>query len=186
MRVVSLTLQIRNWGSEDLSNSLKVKALINKDSIQNLKTEASDFSDSLDKNDCHLSRALFLPNPRKALYKQCHLDSLKRSSHARYSSYTRGNSQGDHTVLHTNQNSSEQQVQRRGLVCCSPSPNHPSIPLSKWAWRGVNPTLLCDPCIFFILPNKGPPVMPGLRGYWPHTKECKRNEHSGFYYSAFL
>lgn len=38
MRKVSLMLQIRNWGSEDLSNSPKVKALINKDSIQNLKT----------------------------------------------------------------------------------------------------------------------------------------------------
>lgn len=38
MRKVSLMLQIRNWGLEDLSNSPKVKALINKDSIQNLKT----------------------------------------------------------------------------------------------------------------------------------------------------
>lgn len=64
-------LQIRSRGSENLSNLPKVKALINRDSIQYLKTrKPALFLDGLDKNNCHLSRTGCVPSPRKALCKQ--------------------------------------------------------------------------------------------------------------------
>lgn len=73
---VDSTLQARNWSSENLSTLLKVKALLNRDSIQNLKAwKPALFLDDLDKNNCHLSRNCYLPSPGEALSKEGHMDS---------------------------------------------------------------------------------------------------------------